>query len=65
VGCAQAKVQELLDGKPLDSAITLSTDDQSVVTHWVSDGARHWIRLTVSDANGNVQLLGNPIYLNF
>jgi predicted metal-dependent phosphoesterase TrpH len=65
VGCAQAKVQELLDGKPLDSPIALSSDDQSVVTHWVSDGARHWIRLTVSEADGKVQLLGNPIYVNF
>ena len=63
VGCAQSKVQELLDGKSLDSPITLSSDDQLIVTHWVGDGVRHWIRLTVSDANGNVQLLGNPIYL--
>jgi predicted metal-dependent phosphoesterase TrpH len=64
-GCAQSKVQELLDGKPLDDPIALASDDQSVAGHWKSDGSRHWIRFTVSDADGKTQLLGNPIYVNF
>jgi hypothetical protein len=28
------------------------------------DGARHWIRVNVRDAQGKLLLVGNPIYLN-
>ncbi|HEY4048330.1 MAG TPA: hypothetical protein VGM27_15815 [Acidobacteriaceae bacterium] len=29
-----------------------------------SDGKRHWIRADILDGDGQLQLLGNPIYLN-
>lgn len=64
-GCSQSKVQAFLDGKPLDEPIALTSEDQSVTTHWTSDNSRHWIRFTVSDSDGKIQLLGNPIYINF
>jgi hypothetical protein len=28
-----------------------------------SDGKRHWIRIDVRDADGNLALIGNPIYV--
>jgi hypothetical protein len=28
------------------------------------DGARHWVRVNVRDAQGKLLLVGNPIYLN-
>ncbi|MEH6421410.1 CehA/McbA family metallohydrolase [Pseudomonas sp. CGJS7] len=31
---------------------------------WRSDGARHWLRVDVRDAQGRLALVGNPIYLN-
>jgi hypothetical protein len=31
----------------------------------VSDGARHWYRVNVRDAEGKLLVLGNPIYVNF
>jgi predicted metal-dependent phosphoesterase TrpH len=65
VGCMQAKVQALLDGKLLDAPMPLASDDQSVETHWRSDGARHWIRFVVQDDDGKTELLGNPVYVNF
>jgi hypothetical protein len=30
-----------------------------------SDGKRHWVRVNVRDANGELLIMGNPIYLNF
>ncbi|MDE1177812.1 MAG: CehA/McbA family metallohydrolase [Edaphobacter sp.] len=30
-----------------------------------SDGRRHWLRMSVRDAEGKLLLLGNPVYVNF
>lgn len=64
-GCAGGKVRMVLDGNPMDTPISLTADDQSVETHWKSDGSRHWIRFIVEDTEGKTELLGNPIYVNF
>jgi hypothetical protein len=32
---------------------------------WTGDGARHWLRLVVRAANGQLVLFGNPIYINY
>lgn len=66
-GCAGSSVRITMDGntpaglqpKPITTA------DQSVAVPWMSDGARHWIRADVLSANGQLQLLGNPVYLNW
>lgn len=54
----------------IDSADLL--DDATVVGEaaglafrWRSDGARHWLRVDVRDADGKLALVGNPIYVNF
>jgi predicted metal-dependent phosphoesterase TrpH len=65
VGCGSASVQSIVDGKPLDSPIPLAGNDQTVETHWTSDGNRHSIRFIVVDAEGRTELLGNPVYVNF
>jgi hypothetical protein len=31
----------------------------------VSDGKRHWVRVTVRGEDGGLLVLGNPVYLNF
>lgn len=57
----------LLDGKPLstmpDRSITEIAATQSAV--WKSDGRRHWLRVEVRTADGTLQLLSNPIFLNW
>ncbi len=37
------------------------------MTHFTirSDGKRHWYRVNIHDIDGNILILGNPIYLNF
>jgi hypothetical protein len=32
---------------------------------YVSDGKRHWLRVNVRAANGELLVLGNPVYVNF
>ncbi len=64
-GCVKAKIQPLVDGKPMIPAIALTSDDQTAETHWKSDGSRHWIRFIVLDADDKTVLLGNPVYVNF
>ena len=41
----------------------ISGADQTVSFDLTADGARHWLRVDVRDANGKLILLGNPIYL--
>jgi hypothetical protein len=43
----------------------LRSGDETVATKWTSDGERHWIRADVVSADGQLQLLGNPVYLNW
>ena len=64
--CPGSKVRIELDGhaKPALQPGAITTDDQRVQTKWASDGKRHWVRADVLDAAGNLQLLGNPVYLN-
>ncbi|MBB6145095.1 hypothetical protein HNQ77_003053 [Silvibacterium bohemicum] len=65
VGCRNAQVQSIVDGKLLDPLLPLAEDDQTVETRWTSDGGRHAIRFIVVDTEGKTELLGNPVYVNF
>jgi hypothetical protein len=51
-----------------DDALLANTSiagaDQTLHASYKSDGHRHWIRAEVLSSSGNLQLLGNPIYLN-
>ncbi len=42
----------------------LAGDDATASFRLISDGARHWIRADVRGPDGNLWLLGNPVYLN-
>lgn len=64
--CPGSKVRVVLDGKvePALQPGSIMSADQRLQAKWTSDGKRHWIRADVLDTDGNLQLLGNPIYLN-
>jgi hypothetical protein len=67
VGCPGSSVRITMDGKtpPGLQPEHITIADQSVELPWMSDGARHWIRADVLSSAGQLQLLGNPIYLNW
>jgi len=60
-----ANVRIIEDGKPL--AVTFTPGDVAGVSTFrlTSDGARHWVRAEVRDANNRLLFIGNPVYLNF
>lgn len=65
--CSGSKVNFLLDGKSIaalpDQNITAA--DQTFHATWPSDGQHHWLEIDVLTQDGRIQLLGNPIYLNW
>ena len=65
--CEGSKIEFLLDGKPTDALPDQSIDaqDKTFHTEWPSDGKQHWLETDVIDSDGHLQLLGNPIYLNW
>ncbi|WP_445144799.1 CehA/McbA family metallohydrolase [Dyella sp. Tek66A03] len=61
-----AHLEMLADGKVVNPGVDLAIHDarQTVSFDWQSDGRRHWIRLNVRGAGGELLLVGNPIYVN-
>lgn len=61
------RVEVLVDGEPagLLSELQISQAEQQYRFEWRSDGGRHWLSVNVYGADGRLQLLGNPIYVNF
>ncbi|WP_233840341.1 CehA/McbA family metallohydrolase [Dyella sp. 2HG41-7] len=60
-----SRVEILLDGKtwqPKIEPVVHGSLNQSF--DWPSDDKRHWIRANVRGANGELLLVGNPIYIN-
>jgi hypothetical protein len=67
IGCAGSVVVISVDGKAyptLPDKVIRSADD-SIKYSWPSDGHKHWLRADVKTQEGKLQLLGNPIYVNF
>jgi len=67
VGCQGSSAVFLLDEHtdvPL-STIAIGQSDALLKLSWTSDGKKHWLRSEVTTADGKLQLLGNPIYLNY
>jgi hypothetical protein len=64
---AGSRVETLVDGKALAQvdANVVNEATQHIGFEWLSDGQRHWVRSNVRDANGQLLLIGNPIYLNY
>ena len=65
--CEGSKVEFLLDGKTTEALPQQSIDatDKTIQATWPSDGAQHWLETDVLTPEGKLQLLGNPIYLNW
>jgi hypothetical protein len=67
VGCESSSAGFVLDGHE-DSAfpaMSITHGDETLRLSWTSDGKTHWLRAEVRTADGALQLLGNPIYINY
>lgn len=65
--CQGSLLRVLVDGRENSTVppMPIASSDQTLTAMWRSDGQRHWIRADVVSNSGKLQLLGNPIYLNF
>jgi hypothetical protein len=62
-----AYAEIILDGQPttlLDKSESRKPDEIKEFDY-VSDGKRHWLRVNARSGDGSLQMVGNPIYLNF
>ena len=67
VACSGSKLGIVVDGLE-DSSIpqaAINSTDQTLTAKWTSDGKRHWLRADVVSASGKLEVLGNPIFVNF
>jgi hypothetical protein len=62
---AGGRVRWIADGKAMDGDAAIASAAQDVPLAWTNDGGRHWIRAEVTDANGKLWLVGNPVYINW
>jgi hypothetical protein len=67
VACSGSKLRIVVDGKedPAIADVTIGFADQTLTAKWTSDGKRHWLRADVVSGSGKLEVLGNPIYVNF
>lgn len=65
VGCNGAAVHIIVDGRKSQTIgpLTIESTKQDLDFSWKSDGGRHWIRVEVRNAGGELMLLSNPIYI--
>ncbi len=63
--CPRATIHLFVDGRetPALGPLSTGTGDETLPFSWTSDGARHWLRAEVRDANGSLMLVSNPIYI--
>jgi PHP-associated len=66
-GSSRSVLRWLLDGNVSTTvpSKSLSSDSVDETASWTSDGQRHWLRPEVRSDDGTLQLLGNPIFLNW
>ncbi|HEX4038410.1 MAG TPA: CehA/McbA family metallohydrolase [Acidobacteriaceae bacterium] len=66
-GCEGGTLEYFLDGAASSvlPAQAIGSADATLHAAWSSDGARHWIRVEAHGADGRLQLLGNPVYVNW
>jgi hypothetical protein len=66
-GAATGKISLIEDGKVLPKIKNASVVGKNYVMNafWISDGRRHWIRPEVKGPDGDLWLLGNPVYINW
>lgn len=67
VGCSGWTLK-ISDNDHGDAALpprVLSQQDATLRFRWPSDGKRHWLLPQVETSKGDLELLGNPIYVNY
>jgi hypothetical protein len=66
-GSSGSTLRWLLDGKVVSTLPPqpLFNDSADEAASWISDGQRHWLRAEVRTADGTLQLLSNPIFVNW
>lgn len=64
--CPHSQVHLLLDGHETSGLAPMSAvgGNETLTFRWSSDGGYHWLRCEVRDADGNLLLISNPLYLN-
>jgi hypothetical protein len=67
VGCQGSSAVFLLDGREdlTFSRQNIGQGDETLRLSWTSDGSRHWLRTEIRTSDGKLQLLVNPIYINY
>jgi hypothetical protein len=66
VECQGSRLRILIDGRTLAlPASAIDSPDQTLTMQWTADGKRHWLRGDVVSGTGQLEVLGNPIYVNF
>ena len=65
--CRGSGLKFFLDGHnhPALPEMPIANDEQEIAVSWPSDGRQHWFRADVVSLDGHLQLLGNPVYLNY
>jgi hypothetical protein len=61
------RLELIQDGQLLTSEqfVNRTVSDRATNSYdWISDGARHWLRIVVRTPAGKLVLIGNPIFLN-
>ena len=66
-GVEGGKLLLVEDGQPMAESSTqaIHGQDQTIQSHWKSDGKQHWFRSDVHGPDGKLWLMGNPIYINW
>ena len=67
LACTGSQVRVVVDGQPEASIppAVITSGDQTATAQWRSDGRRHWLRADVVSQSGKLELLGNPVYINY
>lgn len=66
-GCAGSTLKILVDS-PDHTAFpsqSIAQDEETWHLTWRSDGKRHWLLPQVDESGGDLELLGNPVYVNY
>ena len=64
-GAAGSTLHWVVDGKESSALPPQPVGDAEDKVSWTSDGQRHWIRAEIRTADGTLQLLSNPIFVNW
>ncbi len=64
-GGSSSTIHWLVDGKELPTLPPQPVVAANQSASWTSDGQRHWLRAEVRTSVGTLQLLSNPIFVNW